>query len=71
MRRSGKAWERRQRRLNYAKDLIESAFVKRAEKVSAKRNLFDDPQIKKLMRRRDRILRGQRPRRRAKHKKSR
>lgn len=71
MRRSGKVWERRQKRLRYSIGLIDDAFVKRAEKVSTRQNLFDDPQIKKLMRRRDRILRAQRPRRRAKYRKTR
>lgn len=63
MRRSGKAWERRQRRLQYSQDLIERAFEARAKKVPVSRYLFGDPQIKKLMRRRDRILRAQRTRR--------
>lgn len=71
MRRSGKAWERRQKRLQYSKDLIERSFEKRSAKVPVyPGNLFDDPQIKKLMRRRDRILRAQRTRR-ARHVRSR
>lgn len=63
MRRSGKAWERRQRRLQYSKELIERAFEARAKKVPVQRYLFDDPRIKKLVQRRDRILRAQRTRR--------